>query len=223
MFSRIWFINIFLAVFVVFFGVKAYGVWSEGEKTGLQTGIDDKPEVRPMKRALKRGMLPESTYEIVVDKNLFSPERAEYIPEEPEPGSTVASLKISGKKVVLYGVVLKGSFKKALISNSDFKGIGKKALWVKVGDTVGDLKVADIMKDKVLLSGGAKDYEILLYDKQKPKRQATIAKKTGPVVVGVTPKKSKARQSKALKRKGASNIEYEIVNTPFGKIKRRKK
>ena len=106
-FSKIWLINIVLAVFVVFFGMMSFDVWSKGDETipEIQTGKSPEKPL-PGKGIMERTMPPESTYGIVADKNLFSSNRSEFIPEKQKKEGP---LKISEKMIFLYGVVVMGN------------------------------------------------------------------------------------------------------------------
>lgn len=223
MFSRIWFINFLLAVFAVFFGLKTYGIWSAGEKTASPLQPVEGPSAQSEKRIVKRKMPLESTYSVVVDSNLFSPDRAEFIPEVSEPETEIKELKIPGKKIFLYGVIVMDDYKTALINNPFRKTDERPNKWVKVGDTFGDFQVTGIDKDRIILVEGSEKYEVLLYSKDKPKRQAAVTKKQAkPTVVSAGPKKSPPLP-RALKGKESPEAEYETIKTPFGNIKRRKK
>jgi len=231
-FSKIWLINILLAAFVVFYGIMSFDVWSKGDETipELQTGKSSEKPL-PGKGIMERAMPPESTYGIVADKNLFSSNRSESLPEKQKPGP----LKISEKMIFLYGVVVTGDRKQALISNPESgPEAGKsqtKDKWVKVGDTMGNFSVAEIRKDRIILTEGASTHEILLYDKNKPARQTTVVEKSAaPAVVstGSTAPTAAATKpvtepptSRIAEGKGAPAGEYRIINTPFGPTKRR--
>ncbi len=236
-FSKIWLINVALAALIVFFGMMSFDVWSKGDETipEIQTGKSiEKP--LPGKGIIERAMPPESTFGIVVDKNLFSSSRSESIPEKQKPGPP----KISEKMIFLYGVVLAGDRKQALISNPDTgSDAGKnraKDKWVKVGDTLGNFSVADIRKDKIILTEGANTHEILLYDKNKPARQTIVAEKprvptvvttgsaeaaTKPEMKPETKPGTEPPAPRIAEGTSAPAGEYKIVNTPFGPIKRR--
>lgn len=242
-FSKIWLINISLAVCVVFFGIMSFDVWSKGDETIREIPAGKDPgKPLPGKRIVERTMPPDSNYGIVADKNLFSPNRSEVIPEKAKPGAEPGPLKISEKMIFLYGVVLMGDQKKALISNPEAGSqAGKKPAkdkWVKVGDTLGNFSVAEIAKDRITLANGANKHEILLYDKNKPKRQITVAEKpaatatvvaTGAAVDAAAAKTdakkdgapAKSGTAEEKKASGASAGEYKIVNTPFGPVKKR--
>ena len=221
MFSKIWLINLFLAVFAISFGLKAYGVWSEGEKSSSEVRPIKKPSSRSEKRIVTRRMPPESAYSVVVERTLFSPERAlpDLQEEEPEV-EEIKDLKISGKKFFLYGVIIMDDYKAALITNPEVKPGNRKQKWVMVGDTVSDFRVAGIKKDRIILAEGIKEHEILLYDKDKPKRGAPVREKAKPTVLSTAPKKS-TPQPKVSKKKELPEGEYKTVSTPFGNIRRK--
>ena len=233
-FSKIWLINVVLAVFVVLFGIMSFDLWSKGDETILEIQTGKSPEKPlPGKGIIERTMPPDSAYEIMAKKNLFSSYRLEFIPEKQKEGP----LNISEKMIFLYGVVLTGDRKQALISNPESEpAAGKsqaKDKWVKVGDTMGDFSVAEIRKDRIILTQGASTHEILLYDKNKPTRQTTVAEKSAaPAVVSTGPAAAAATKSDTkpgteppksgiAEGKSASAGEYRIVNTPFGPLKRR--
>ena len=221
MFSRMWFINFFLAVFAVLLGLKAYGVWSEERKSSSEVRPVEKPSSRSEKRIVKRRMPPESAYGVVVERTLFSPERVPPDLQEEEPESEeIKVLKISGKKLFLYGVIIMDEYKAALITNPEVKRGEKKQKWVMVGDTVGDFRVAGIKKDMIILAEEAKEHEILLYDKDKPRSGSPVKKKAKPTVVKAAQKKS-TPQPKVSIKKELSKREYKSVDTPFGKIRRK--
>ena len=233
-FSKIWLINISLAAFIVFFGIMSFDVWSKGDEKipGFQTEKSSEKSP-PGKGIIERTMPPDSAYGIVAEKNLFSSNRLEFIPEKQKQGS----LKISEKPIFLYGVVLTGNRKQALISNPESGPVAGKSpgkdKWVKIGDTLGNISVADIRKDRIILTEGANTHEILLYDKNKPARQTTVAEKSeAPTVVstGSAAPAAAAAIAKPVTEPPASRIaegknapagEYRIINTPFGPTKQR--
>ncbi len=221
MFSKIWFINLFLAVFAIFFGLKAYGVWSEEEKTALEMQVVETHKARPKKRIVKKMAPPESDYSVVVERTLFSPERVspDLQKEEPE-AKEIKDLKVSGKRFFLYGVILTDDYKAALITNPEPKPGKKKQKWVMVGDTVGGFMVAGIKKDRIILAQGGREHEILLYDKDKLKRGAPVIKKAKPTVLSTAPKKS-APQPKVINKKESPEHKRKLIDSLFGRIKRK--
>jgi hypothetical protein len=222
MFSKIGIINILLAFLFTFFVIKTYGVWKTGKNITSENIVIEKATPHSEKRVAKTRFLPDSYYKDVVERCLFSPERAEFIPEVLESEPEVAPEKIPGKKIILYGVVMMKDYATALVSNPEIKPGDQPELWVRSGDHLGIFKVASIQKESILLTDGTKQYKIPLYDQSRPKQRSMAPKTATPTVVTINSKLKNKKPQKG-KQEELSNDQYEIVNTPFGKIKRRKK
>lgn len=210
--SKIWLINLVLAAAVVFFGIKAYDVWSKGEQGALETGSIQKPLPSPEKMIAKRNMPPESDYEIIVTYNLFSHVRSEGKPEEEktpllnetEPkaaGRSFDLLEWTHQRTNLYGVIIVDDQKEALIGEvpaNTGKSAGEKGVKrVKEGDTLGRFKVKEIKNTSVVLTAGGYEWPVSLFDKDKPKKRVLIRKPSGPIAVGAG-SKGKAVQKPAV-------------------------
>ncbi len=150
-----------------------------------------------------------------------------------------------GKNVTLYGVMIFQDVKKALITNPDRKSGEPQDIWVKKGDTlleikrrdsVAALKVDEILRDRILVRDETSKYEILLYDKDKSKQRELIRMDEAPEVPParnipraasrtrpVQPQTSEVPNNipQESQNEEASEPQYEIINTPFGEIKRR--
>ena len=264
MFSKFWLVNILLAAGVVFFAVKTHEVWKHRDMPAETAASPANKDKEGEKRFAKRNLPSESSYKTVVDRNLFADDRSEYLPPEPEPESEPEPAVVEkepepepepeikpfegfGKKVTLYGVVLFNDYKKALISNPERGRDAPKDIWVAKGDVVMEMKkreqttvvrVEDIFEDRILVEDGTSRYEVMLYDKDNPKKRPVIKKTSEPKVVSpkkgpkkaadkkaARPKRKKApqRAAKAVEGKNGGDSKYEVINTPFGEIKRRKK
>jgi hypothetical protein len=150
-----------------------------------------------------------------------------------------------GKSVTLYGVLIWNDLKKALITNPDKKNGEPQDIWVQKGDTlleikkrdrVAALKVDEILNDRILVRDESSKYEILLYDKEKSKKREMIKMDEAPEVIAPRetpraasrkrpsrPQKSEAPETMDPESKNEEGEEpqFEIINTPFGEIKRR--
>jgi len=202
--SRIWLINTCLALLVTFFGVKAYGIWFGGDKPGPEMqAVEDRrtlPQKRSFSRVIKKRVPPESTYSVVMSKNLFSKQRQELNPAEKDrKGKDGAGSSLEEKdlqaclgRITLYGVVITDDHKTALVVYNEKKGTSSKARhpqnktdakttkWLKEGDTLESFKVAGILEDKLLLMAGGNSYDLLLYDKDRPKSRVAIRQAPSP-------------------------------------------
>jgi hypothetical protein len=88
----------------------------------------------------------------------------------------------------------------------------------------------------VLLSKGVEKFEILLYDKENPKERGKgrekeqaagntkikESKNVKPTIITTNTEKNESQQ-KSLEKPSSAEDEFEMVETPFGMIKRRKK
>jgi hypothetical protein len=267
---KIWILNLMLIGAITFSAIKIHDVWVQKNETVVSKTVNQKvnPEADARSVTFKRKTPPEATYKNVVDKNLFSPDRKEYLPEEPpleeeEPAAEKAAepeikpFEGFGRKVTLYGVLIAGEKKMALISNPERKQGASKDIWVRTGDSILEvkqrnevlsIKVEEILVDRLIVNDGTKNkYEVLLYDKDNPKRREQIKKAATAEVVG-TQKRSEAAQreaktaeaqkrqptkrkpakrsapakeSEASKKSSKPKSQYKVVNTPFGEIKRK--
>jgi len=210
MFSRLWLINLVLAAGVVFFGLKAYGVWSGEDKRPSAIGPIKKSLPWLGKEIVKLSVPPESDYEVVASNNLFSVERSEFKPQKQGKKPATKSkaderllklLKLAHKQTSLYGVIMVDNRKEALITEipaGGRKGVGERGIKrVKEGDTVGRFKVKEIRETSVLLTAGGQEWQVSLFDKDKPKKRVPIRKPTRPITVGAG-SKSKAGQRPAV-------------------------
>jgi len=237
--SKMWLINISLVAVIILLGIMSVDVWTRKDEA-IQTSqsVEDTGSPRLDKRIIERVVPPGSTYEIVAENNLFSPDRTAPQAEEAQPGTA----NISGEMVFLYGVMSFGDKKQALVSipesGSNPRGRQLENKLVRVGDAIGNLKVAEIRKDKIILREGTARYEIFLHDENKPAKQSALSKKSATPTVIVTgskpttaaapppggpassPPASSARSGSAAV-KSEPEAEYKIVDTLFGPIKRR--
>lgn len=242
MLSRVWLINLVLAVITVFCGIKAFEVWTKWDQTPQEIKATARKQTSKPGKSLSKtrgDMPPESTYKLVVDKDLFRAERDEFIPEEPTSETEVKPVdkreakktEAFLKKTTLYGVVIVDQFRAALVSYPELETDKGSSKWVQVGYEIGELKLKEIKEEKIILSQGAMDYEILLYDKDKPRKSAAASKsRSGPTVVGVT-SEAKGKPAvvsthssiksvpgdKKAKMQEPSKEQYKIIDTPFGK------
>jgi hypothetical protein len=96
----------------------------------------------------------EDPYAIISKKNLFHPERKEWIMEKTDKSADAkkAVPKIDLKQIKLMGTVIAGNEKKAIIKNSLKKSAGKDVDTYMTGDYIEGYLLKDIEAKKVLLS-----------------------------------------------------------------------
>jgi len=241
MISRIWMINGVLAVILAVCWINIWDIWQTDTAMPPATasGENGNPS-RPFTAEPENTISAAAAYHSVVDSNLFSPDRTGPLAEtgktEPESESepVAEEVRISGEKVMLYGVVLFGGYKSALINNPENQPKGVQHRWVKEGDSIANLKVREIHQDQVILADSEGSYRVMLYDPEKVRNASAVPKKSDSsqpkvVSVGEAPAAPKASvsstgQSKTTPPAGSAKApeeEYQLIETPFGTIKKK--
>jgi len=213
--SRIWIVNLVLAIAVVLLGIKAYGVWSRWEQKPLESSASQKPLPLKERKISVRTVPPETEYEVVAGNNLFSPNRNEVgaQPAEPPPETKTEETKATGnllkvlerahQQMNLYGVVIVDNQREVLIDlipakpgPSPFERSVERA---RIGDTLGMFKVKEIGPTFVVLTAGGYEWQVALFDKDKPKKRVPVKKEDGPIVVGSGSEPKAAEPPKPVK------------------------
>lgn len=251
MFSKVWIINIVLAVLIIFCWIRIWDGRDAEMALPAQTVAVEKTGAgtETIGVAVAR-IAPSLEYEGIVEQNLFSSDRT-FIVESAEPEAVVeAEARISGEKIVLYGVVVLDADKKALINNPMRKPGDRDFLWIREGDRLSNLRVSRIEPEQLLLNDGATQYKIDLYDpaKVRPKasplpRASVPQQRDVPQVLSADPLPAAAPQVRpgtgagtvvpaqprqprpaaaSKKAVAGDDDEYEIIDTPFGEIRRKK-
>ena len=147
----------------------------------------------------KEEVIENEAFSVISERNVFSHERKEWvvkavIPKASELGKkkqvkddlakrALAKKKaLAGKpkKIILHGIVISGSIKKALINNP-LKGVSKKkTLYVEEGDELEGYKVTSIEKDRITLDWHGEEIVVLLYSGLKDFKQDDNARKVKP-------------------------------------------
>jgi hypothetical protein len=242
MIPRIWLINVILALCTLFAGSMAYRVWVHEEPSEWDAHTSAPSVSAPEKTQPNEGtFLRESAYRVIAERSLFSPDRKEILPEEPREKTEEEQLLISGRKINLYGVIIMEDERKALIDNPVRKPDERWKIWVRVGDTLSDFRVAAIEPESILLKQGENEYEIPLYTDEKkgpqfspqsrapsPSMPTVVNTETGKPssqakVASEGNTKSGARPRAIKEKENSATGEFETVETPFGTIKRKKR
>jgi len=129
-------------------------------------------------------ILSDMPYTALVEKNIFNPERKEF---SIFPTETIKK-PLARPQVVLFGVTLAGDYQSASIvqiGRSLRKG-EREMLTLKVGERIGEYKLASIMPDRITLEAEGDTFEILLYDTAKPKTRTAVKTESKPVSITST-------------------------------------
>ena len=227
---KIWLIILFLAAGDIFLGMKAVRVWSDAEKTLPETE-NRKQVASAEKKIVKRDIPPEAEYEVVVESDLFRPTRSEPVKEKAQNEAVekkgvpdqrlVKLLQETVKRISVYGVMIVNEEKRALIKSPAMPLLGKpgnrqqaprsgeEIKWVKVGDVVDRFTVNEIRATGVVLGAEGLVFDVVLYDKDKPKQRVPEKTAAGPIVIdtgkgaqaGTSPEKAEAPKEKSPEKK----------------------
>ena len=243
MVSRVWIVNGFLAVALIVCWMNIWDVWQADTAVVPAALVAEKNKTsKPFKPEPENGILSDADYQSVVDHNLFSPNRTAPSSEAVKTEPVEEEVRMPGEKVTLYGVVLFDNYKAALVNNSGDQAKGIQNRWVKEGDSIGNLKVREILQDQMVLSDSEKSYRVLLYDPEKVRKTSASSKSSPPsqpkvVSVGDTPQPvsreanengnmepPKPRKPKPIEKVTISKDgQYELIDTPLGQIQRKRK
>lgn len=187
--SRKYIIFALLLLFiVVLLGVENYEVWNHPFEVTVENGPAKKQEKTPEPAAAiggsQKGTNSTASYAFIAGKNIFNPERKDF------PAPLNASSKASGRpQVVLYGVTLAGDYQSAFVTNPETKSPkmgNKEQMIVKLGERIGQYKLAKVLSDRITLEANGDTFEVLLHDPKMPKRRVGIRTETKPATVTST-------------------------------------
>jgi hypothetical protein len=189
---------VLVALFVIFLLIlKNYETWTHPIETAPERStakkqeakIENPPALRPQKVAG-----PAQSYVAIAGKNIFSPERKDF------PVQSSEARKLVRPQIILYGVTISEGYQFASIVNpgrSLLRG-ERETLSLKVGDKVGDYKLAKIMSDRITLEAEGDTFEALLYDPKAPKKRMDGKTEAKPATITSTQPVPASRPSTPL-------------------------
>jgi hypothetical protein len=176
---------VILSIIVLGLGFENYEIWSQSADSVIKREVpkkpDGKPETFPPALAPKE-VPPREGYKVVAEKNIFNPERKEF---PVAAGDDVSKRPNVRPQVTLYGVVVAADYQSATVVNPGRplqKG-EREARTVKVGEKIGDYKVAKILEDRIVMENAGDTFEVLLYDPSAPKRRMDVKTAVPPAAV----------------------------------------
>ncbi len=232
---KLWGLNILLAAAMTVFSLQAYKTWTAPQETIPVAEPETSAPKTPLPKLIDFNLPSESVFEDVVRKHLFSENRKEKAIQAPPAEEVEVEVKaatISGKKIILYGVIIMDDVKKAMIQNPTRKAGNPEYIWVQEGEKLHNLRIKTIQPDRILLTEKGKKFVVLLHDQTSSKKRAggtSPRKKQKPPTKKTTQSNAKP-QSKHIAASPAarpakaedSSAEYETIKTPFGTFQRKK-
>jgi hypothetical protein len=175
-----------LSFIVLLLVLKNVDSWTHPLEFPPEKGTEKKGEKKPEAPSMVRE--PKDTtsiksYILIAEKNIFHPERKEF----PVLGGGTKK-PIVRPQIVLYGVTIAGDYQAASIMNSGrplTKG-ERELMTVKVGERIGEYKLAKILSDRITMEAEGDSFEVLLYDPRMPKRRMDVKTEVKPATITST-------------------------------------
>jgi hypothetical protein len=185
--STKYFILCFLLILItLLLFLKNYEIWTYTpeavpEKEEIKK-TEKKPEILLMAAVQKNPASLQSQL-FISEKNIFNPERKEF----PILGGN-AKKPLVRPQIVLYGVTIAGDYQSASVANPGrpLKKGERDLMTVKVGDQVGEYKLAKILSDRIAMEAEGDTFEVLLYDPRMPKRRMDVKTEVKPATITST-------------------------------------
>ena len=178
--------SLLLLVAVVLLALKNYGVWTQPMETLQEEGRTKKGETR-VEGASVPGRQKETTsiasYISISEKNIFNPDRREFSMTSPEQ-----SKPMSRPQIILYGITIGKDYQAASLVHPGRplqKG-DREMVTVKIGEKVGEYKLAKILPDRITMESGDDSFDVLLYDASTPKKRVVVRTEVRPAEVKST-------------------------------------
>jgi len=178
--------SLLLFVAVVLLAMKNYDVWTQPMETLQEEGRAKKGETRvdeaPVTGRQKETTSIASTIAIS-EKNIFHPDRREFSITTPEQ-----SKPMSRPQIILYGITITKDYQAASLVHPGRplqKG-EREMITLKIGEKVGEYKLAKILPDRITMESGDDSFDVLLYDTSAPKKRAVVRTEVRPPEVKST-------------------------------------
>ncbi len=190
MLSKYGFLCFLALALVLLLMIKNYEIWTLPVEWVPGKDTAKKPQTKPEKKpevlstfGTQNNPTSSKAYASIAEKNIFSPERKDF----PTPTGT-AGRQLVRPQIVLYGVTIIGDYRAASLASPGRplqKG-ERETFTVKVGERVGEYKLAKISSDRVTLEAEGDTFEVLLYDQSKSKKRSDIRTETKPATITST-------------------------------------
>ena len=180
-----------LVCLIGFFTFKNYEIWTHSMEAMPEKGSPKKSEKKsqlsPMTASKKDPKAIESNI-LISEKNIFHPERKDFPIMATGPGIDPLKKPAVRPQVILSGVTIMGDYESASIINPgrSLKKGERETMTLKVGDRIGEYKLAKILADRIIFEAEEDTLEVLLYDPKAPKKRMDIKTVSKPATVTST-------------------------------------
>jgi len=179
--------SLLLFIAVVLLGLRNLEVWTQPLESLTEEGRIKKgePKTEGGSAVGSRKETPSIASTIAIsEKNIFNPDRKEFsiatTPDQSKP--------MSRPQIILYGVTIAVDFQAASIvqPGRPLRKGEREMMTLKIGDKVGEYKLAKILPDRITLEAGDDSFDVLLYDANAPKKRTVVRTESRPPEVKST-------------------------------------
>jgi hypothetical protein len=175
---------IFVSAILLFLVSKTYKTLTSPDEVPSEKEVATKSVTRieaPKIIEEKRESSTLSSHVAISEKNIFNPERRDF----PTQSGPEGKKPLVRPQIILYGVTVAGDYQSACIGNSGspVKKGERVAMTLKIGDPIGEYRLARILPDRITLEAMEDSFDILLYDPSKPKQRIHAKAETKPAAI----------------------------------------
>lgn len=180
---------IILSFLILFLGIKSYQAWTHSVEVAPDKGTMKKSEAKvnvPPATPAAQEPSTAKTYISIAEKNIFSPERKDF--PIAAPGSGALGRTMVRPQIILYGITLSQDYQSVSVVHTGrplTKG-ERELMTLKIGERIGDYKLAKIFPDRITLEAEGDTFEVPLYDPRTPKRRKDVKTETKPASITTT-------------------------------------
>jgi len=177
-------LNLLILFVVLMVAIENYETWIRPIELvlDLQETVK-KPATKteaPPAIGVNKGSPSIRSYILISEKNIFSPDRKDF------PILSIdKSNPITRPQVTLYGVTIAGDYQAASVVNPGrpLRKGEREILTLKLGEKIGEYKVAKILPDRITMESNGDSFEVLLYDPNNPKKRMEVKIEVKPAMV----------------------------------------
>jgi hypothetical protein len=166
--------------------LKNYELWTRPVGRTLGEGEIRKAETKTEGSSILGGQKETgsvASYIMIAEKNIFSPERKEF-----SITGIDQSKPMMRPQIILYGVTISKDYESATIVNPGrpLRKGEREMTTLKIGDRVGEYKLAKILPDRITMEAGEDSFEVLLFDSSMPKKRTITKTEAKPAEITST-------------------------------------
>ena len=177
---------IILSFLILFLAIKSYEAWTHSVEVAPDKGTMKKSESKvnhPPATPAAQEPSATKTYISIAEKNIFNPERKDFPATAPGSGTSLRAMV--RPQIILYGITLTKDYQSVSILHPGrpLRKGERELMTLKVGERIGEYKLAKILPDRITLETEGDTFEVSLYDPRVPKHRKDFKTETKPASV----------------------------------------